>query len=371
MEVITNYGSFEFDEIEDLDLSSEAEEFLSNHKNAVELFFGDEIDLTDVDNEDQSLVQEIMEELAGGNFSEPERAFALSEWMGAHITDITEDKHDIATFQAGGGEYLVLTEDEADEKAEDYASTYYEGLDPESVMYALEHHGFDSEFIDTSWFDDAMHEYNESYAFDIKEESASEPYINRLHEEMCSRGVLSEPEWPDEDDFTHEREEYEREEFDEDEPMQEDYDSEDEWQEAYSEWEDAQSEFESEQDIAEDEHNLEQDRLEEEAEENYEAAKSEYESELESDIENAIDEFIDLLDGDYDDGLEYFKDHFGNSEVSQIIKNHDLADLEALGKQLLDDEGRGYFLASYDNNEDYATSTYKGQDYEFYFYRTN
>ena len=48
-----------------------------------------------------------------------------------------------------------------------------------------------------------------------------------------------------------------------------------------------------------------------------------------------------------------------------------LADQEALGLQLLDDEGRGYFLDSYSGSEDFQTSTYRNEKYEFYFYRIN
>lgn len=369
MEIITNYGSIDVHDLEDFDLSDEAKEFIKRHIDAVEMFFGDEVDLTAHDG-DEDLIQEFAEvAIAENKFSDPERAFALAEYTGNHLTDIEEASYGDNTYTAGGGEYMVLTDDEATEKAEEWAKDYYDGLDPESVLYALEHHGFSEDFIDVSWFNDAMEDYNRSYAEDIQSESASEPYINRLHEEMVDKGVLSEPEWPEEDDFTHEREDFEREEFDEEEPDADDFETDEEYDEAYQEWESAQEEFEREQDEAEEAHDEEQDRLEEEAQENYENAKEEYQNELESDVDNAIDEFVEALNGDYDDGLDYFKNHFGDAEVGRMIQDNDLADKEALGLQLLEDEGRGYFLASYDGNEDYQTITFKGEDHEFYFYR--
>ena len=373
MQIITSYGKtdIELNELDDYDLSNRAIEFIKKHINAVELFFGNEVNLTNLST-DQDLIQEFIEKvLVIDKFTEPQRAFALSKYLSEPVTNIEEMPHSSYEFSTNNAEYLVLTDDEATDQAEERAKSYYDDLDPESVFYALEHHGFSEDFIDVSWFNDAMDEHNRSYAEDIQSESASEPYINRLHEEMVDKGVLSEPKWPEEDDFTHEREDFEREEFDEEEPDADDFETDEEYDEAYQEWESAQEKFEKEQDEAEEAHDEEQDRLEEEAQENYENAKSEYKSELESDIDSAIDEFVEALNGDYDDGLAYFKDQFGNDEVGRMILDNNLADKEALGLQLLEDEGRGYFLDSYSGSEDFQTSTYRNEKYEFYFYRTN
>lgn len=373
MKINTIYGSIDIEpnNLKTYELSNEALDFIKRHFAAAEMFFAEEVDLTKIST-DENLIQEFVEIVIIENkFTSPERAFALSMYTSDSLKEITESSHDEAEFSTDSGDYLVLTDEEATERAEERAKSYYDDLDPESVLYALEHHGFSEDFIDVSWFNDTMDEYNRSYAEDIQSESASEPYINRLHEEMVDKGVLSEPKWPEEDDFTHEREDFEREKFDEEEPDADDFETDEEYDEAYQEWESAQEKFEKEQDEAEEAHDEEQDRLEEEAQENYENAKSEYESELESDIDSAIDEFVEALNGDYDDGLAYFKDHFGNDEVGRMIQDNNLADKEALGLQLLEDEGRGYFLDSYSGSEDFQTSTYRNEKYEFYFYRTN
>ena len=381
LKIITSEGSITLDDVKSFDeISEETIKFLEKAEETADLFFQDEIDLDDFkDSED------VEEELSGfikleSDYDNPAKAYAISEYTDDSISDIEETSWDVNSFKTSNGEYLVLDEEEADEKSEEYAKTYFDGLDDETILKSLEHWGFDEEYIDTKWFDDAMQEYNYSYAYDIKSEGASEPYVNRLHEEMVEKGVLSEPEWPDEDDYTYEREEFEREDFDEeapDAPVESDFDTEEEFDEAYeeyeqelSDWEDRQQEHDDAQYDAENDHDEEQNRLEEEAEEEYETAKSDYESELESDVEDNIDEFIEALNKDYDDdGLQYFRDHFGDSDVGRIIQEQGLADTEAMGLKVLDDEGRGYFLADYDHSEDEISISYKGEDYEFFIYR--
>ena len=86
---------------------------------------------------------------------------------------------------------------------------------------------------------------------------------------------------------------------------------------------------------------------------------------------SGAEEFVEKLNNEYEDGLDYYINTFGESETAEIINSYNLADQEALGLQLLDDEGRGYFLDSYSGSEDFQTSTYRNQKYEFYFYRIN
>lgn len=351
MKIITTYGSIDIEpnNLKTYELSNEAIDFIKRHIAAAEMFFAEEVDLTKIST-DENLIQEFVEIVIIENkFSSPERAFALSKYTHDSLIEITESSHDEAEFSTGSGDYLVLTDEEATERAEDLAKTYYGDLDDDATLQALKHHNFSSDFIDISWFDDAMDEYNRSYADDIRNETYDDSvYISRLHEEMCNHNILSEPEWPDEDDYS-----YYREDFDEEEPDEDDQDAHDEWEASRDEWEENQ------------------DRLEEEMQSNYEEAKENYKTDLENDIDNAFEEFVEKLNNEYEDGLDYYINTFGESETAEIINSYNLADQEALGLQLLDDEGRGYFLDSYSGSEDFQTSTYRNEKYEFYFYRIN
>jgi hypothetical protein len=361
--ITTNYGSIEYDDIDFDDISEEAADYFKRAKDAAELFFSDEIDLHEFD-DNADIIDEIAETVIAENkFDDPMRAIALAQHTGSDLDAI--DQEDDERFKEAGNEYLVLTDDEADEKALEYEKNLLEDIGIEGMdKYVYE------DYIDADWFNNAMHEYNEGYAWDIKEESASsDTYVNRLHEEMVERGVMDEPEWPDEDDFTHEREEYEREEFDEEEPDENDFESDDEYAEAYSEWEDAQTEFETEQDDAYDEFEAEQDRLEEEAQEEFENATEEYRSELESDVEYNIDEFAEKLDADYDDGIEYWESNFGSEDVTRIAIDQGLIDFDGLAQYIIDSDGRGSVLNHWDGNEDEETVRFKGETETYYIYR--
>ena len=352
MKIITPYGTAELDDIDNYGLSDDAAAYLKQHKAAVELFFGDEIELSSEDVDELNYIQEIVEiVIIEGEFTEPERAFALASFLDIEINDISEI--DSNNFKAECNEYYVLNEDEADEKALEMQKNLLDDIGVEGLNEWARNYVYET-FVDTSWFDYIMKENNESYANDIKDESASDDiYVNRLHEEMVEKNIMSEPEWPDENDFTHEVEE-----FDEEEPEQSDFDDENEWQDAYTEWENNKTEFEEEQD-----------RLVSEMEEEYERAKEDYKSELESEVENNIDDFVESLNSDYDDGLEYYKSNFGDEETNQVIKNNNLVDMDEVAEWLVKEDGRGMQLAGYDGNEHEVYITFKGEDYNFLIYK--
>ena len=64
MQIITSYGKtdIELNKLDDYDLSNRAIEFIKKHINAVELFFGNEVNLTNLST-DQDLIQEFIEKV--------------------------------------------------------------------------------------------------------------------------------------------------------------------------------------------------------------------------------------------------------------------------------------------------------------------
>lgn len=345
----TKFGPLEYDDIDLNELSPELRNFINKIHDAAGLFFTDAVDMDEFDDNSGVFDEAIETLIMQGKFTEPLRAIAVAKHTGNDLSDITENDEFTFEIESSNETYLVLTDEEADEKALEYNKDILDELGIEDL-----HPYVYMDYIESEWFDDAMHEYNKSYAYDIKNENSDDTYINRLHEEMVSKGILSEPEWPDESDY-----EYVREEFDEDEPQESDFDSSDDYEEAYADWQTAETEF-----------NEEQDRLETEAEEEYESAKDEYRTELENDVDNSIDEFIEALNGDYENGIEYWKSNFGEEELARIAKEKDLIDYDGLADYLLETDGRGV-LAGYDGQEYSEDVTFKGISETFYIYRTN
>lgn len=352
MKIITNDGNLNVEDLDQFEISIETREFIDSQTEALAMFFSEEIDLTQMDLEDLGIDEKIIEELencanALNKFENIERALAISEFLSTPLADIEESSYDENLFVCGNEEYLVLTDSEADDRALQSVKDLIDDIGITGFGEPAKSYAFDN-FVQTEWFDEAMHEYNESYAYDIKSESASEPYLNRLHEEMVEKGILEEPEWPDEDDF-------ESEEFDEEEPIEDDFDSEEEFEEAHNEWESAKEEFEEENSNST----------------KYEDARAAYESELESDIDNAMESFIEALDNDYDDGLDYYEQNFGKEEIAAAATNNNLFDEDAFAEWLVNENGRGTELNSYNGGEDSITITYSGEDLEFFIYRRN
>ena len=346
LRITTNYGNIDYDDIDFDDISTEAADFFKKVKEIAELFFSDEINLHDFD--EKHIIDEIIEDVIAKNkFENPMKAMALSQHTNSDLISITEEDDEI--FEVNGDEYFVLTDDEANEKALDYQLDLLEDVGIEG----LEKHIY-VDYIASDWFDTAMHESHESYAWEIKEESAEyDEYINRLHEEMVEYGVMDEPEWPDEDDYK-----YEREEFDEEEPVRDNFNSENDWENAYANWEERKSNFEEEQD-----------RLEEQAKEAYEIVKDEYKRKLEDDIENNIEKFIEELNSNYEDGIEYWEHNFGSDEVVEIAKRYNLIDYDGLARYLIETDGRGNVLNHYDGEEYEETVKFKGEEETYFIYQ--
>ena len=115
-----------------------------------------------------------------------EKIEALAEFLGVETKEIEEDMNNHKYFRIEDGEeYMVLTDDEAEEEFYNYESELIEecGLDVFSDWardYIIEN------CLDVDWFEDFYREDYESYVNDIETESASsDEYANRLEEEMA------------------------------------------------------------------------------------------------------------------------------------------------------------------------------------------
>jgi hypothetical protein len=309
MKILTVYGNIDYDDLDEFELSKETLDYLSSRKAASEIFFASEIDLRGEDDEFASAIQEVAEvAIAENKFSEPSRAFAIADHCNVGFGAVEELRTN--AFEVEGAEYYVLLDDEADEMAKDMARSLLDDIGIEGMSDSFKSYVYDN-FVNTKWFDDAMEESHTNYAHDIESEDASsDEYINRLHEEMVEKGVMDEPEWPDESDF-------------------------------------------------------------EDDEDGYEEARSKYADKLESDVSSNIDDFVSSMSDDYDDGLDYWKQVYGSEEISEIVNKNNLVDLDEVAEYLVDTDGRGQTIASYDNEEHYIKITYRNDSYEYYIYRTN
>ena len=115
-----------------------------------------------------------------------EKIEALAKFLGIETSGIEDDMNNHKYFKTEDGEeYMVLTDDEAEEEFYNYESDLIEecGLDAFSDWardYIIEN------CLDVDWFEDYFREDYESYANDIETESASsDEYANRLEEEMA------------------------------------------------------------------------------------------------------------------------------------------------------------------------------------------
>ena len=305
MEIITRYGNIEFDELEKYDLSVEVRDFIKNQKEASEIFFSNEIDLTKVEKYFLDLVQELVEiAITENKFSHPEKAFSLAEYLETDIIDIDEDNEN--TFSVGSEQYMVLTDSEADELAIEMNVDILNeiglfGLNSSTQDYIY------SNLVKTDWFDQYMDESNRNYANENMSYAASDAktYVNGLHEKMVELGIMDTPEWPDEDDYG----------------------------------------------------------------DDFEDATDEYRKKLEDEVENNIENYVEKLNSEYDSGVEYYKNNFGDDAFIETLKTQNLVDFDAVAQYIVDLDGRG-IIATYNTTEDVVDTTFKKRKYSFYIYRT-
>lgn len=122
-----------------------------------------------------------------------EKIEALAELLGVDESEITQGYDDSVYEVSDGREYLVLTEDEADDAFYDSEMSLIDDIGIEGFTPSFQERIF-TEFADTDWFEDAYREMYESYSYDIEYES-DDTYGNRLVQECYDAGLI------DDDDF--------------------------------------------------------------------------------------------------------------------------------------------------------------------------
>lgn len=122
-----------------------------------------------------------------------EKIEALAELLGVDESEITQGYDDSVYEVSDGREYLVLTEDEADDAFYDSEMSLIDDIGIKGFTPSFQERIF-TEFADTDWFEDAYREMYESYSYDIEYES-DDVYGNRLVRECYEAGLI------DDDDF--------------------------------------------------------------------------------------------------------------------------------------------------------------------------
>ena len=119
-----------------------------------------------------------------------ERIEALAKFLGVEVDDLTVSKYDERTFEnEEAGEYIVLTEEEADEKAAENIRNIIDDMGIESFTKDFQQWILDT-CVDEEYFQERLIDYMDSYIEAINdEESDHKEYGSRLAEEMDDYGV--------------------------------------------------------------------------------------------------------------------------------------------------------------------------------------
>ena len=127
-----------------------------------------------------------------------ERIEALAKLLNVEVEDLTASKYYNRVFEnEEAGEYIVLTEEEAYDTAEEDIRNSIEECGIESFSECYQEWILDT-CVDKNWFDEYLEEYYTCYIDEIRdEEAAYEEYETRLEEEMEDAGVETEEEFLD------------------------------------------------------------------------------------------------------------------------------------------------------------------------------
>ena len=127
-----------------------------------------------------------------------ERIEALAKLLQVEVEDLTTSKYDNRVFEnENAGEYIVLTEEEAYDAAEENLREIIEECGLESFSECYQEWILDT-CVDKEWFDEYIEEYYTYYIDDIRDAKADyEEYETRLEEEMDEAGVETEEEFLD------------------------------------------------------------------------------------------------------------------------------------------------------------------------------
>ena len=125
-----------------------------------------------------------------------ERIEALAKFLGVKVEDLTVSKYDERTFEnEEAGEYIVLTDEEADVAAEESLKESINDMGLQSFTEDFQEWILNN-CVDSDWFAEALEDYEIGYIEEIRDEEASyEEYKSRLDEEMDDAGVDTEEEF--------------------------------------------------------------------------------------------------------------------------------------------------------------------------------
>lgn len=92
----------------------------------------------------------------------------------------------------------------------------------------------------------------------------------------------------------------------------------------------------------------------------------EYENRLEEEMAEAgcdtKEDYVEFLCSGYENGVEWFQDNFGSSELNHVINDYNLINIDEVINYIRNTDGRN-ILASYDNVEN--------EEGEYFIYRLN
>ena len=127
-----------------------------------------------------------------------ERIEALAKFLGVEVEDLTVSKFDERVFDnEEAGEYIVLTEEEADEAAEENLKESINKLGLNAFTEDFQKWILDN-CVESDWFEEALVDYYTSYIEDIRDEEPNfVKYESRLDEEMDDAEVDTEEEFLD------------------------------------------------------------------------------------------------------------------------------------------------------------------------------
>ena len=131
------------------------------------------------------------------DLDDDERINALAEYLNIDPSEIS-NIYDYE-FETPEGDYLVVTEDEAEELAKEDIRNLYDDLGLESFTSSFRD-WIIMNALDNEWFEDAVKESYEYYVEDIEDEASSMGYENRLIEEMHDHQVLSDDDFEEGED---------------------------------------------------------------------------------------------------------------------------------------------------------------------------
>lgn len=129
------------------------------------------------------------------------KIFELLEMLGEELSDLINNgsfsiDEDRNIVEVNGAEYLVLTDEEADESFYDYEMELLEDLGIEGLSDSFKSWVYNNA-IDNEYFEECIRESYESYADDIENEESYNNFENRLQEEMDDWGAIDKDDYID------------------------------------------------------------------------------------------------------------------------------------------------------------------------------